>query len=139
VDCGRAVELHIRNGDRNGEAAALDSIGYAHHHLGDHQQAVDHYEQALRLYELISDRTLEADTLGHLSDAQLALGRPAAARRSVLRAAEIFDELGHPDGKRIRAKLAAVDNAVDNAVDVDNAVNSAVGSAANATASDATV
>jgi tetratricopeptide (TPR) repeat protein len=38
--CCRPLDLHRDLADRHLEAPALDSVGFAHHHLGDHDQAV---------------------------------------------------------------------------------------------------
>jgi tetratricopeptide (TPR) repeat protein len=103
--CQEAVVLHTKLGDDNGAAADWDSLGYAHHHLGQFEEAIACYDTALRLYEQIGDRAMEADTLRHLSSAQLALGRRAAARGTVGRAATILDQLGHPDAAKIREQF----------------------------------
>ena len=45
--CVAALALHRRHGDPGGEAGTLDSLGFIAHRIGDHQQAVEHYLQAL--------------------------------------------------------------------------------------------
>ncbi len=106
--CQEAVALHTRLGDDNGAAADWDSIGYAHHHLGNYADAIGCYDTALRLYQQIGDRALEADTLRHIGESQLALGQTERGRATVERAANILDQLGHPDAAQIRAQLAQV-------------------------------
>jgi DNA-binding SARP family transcriptional activator/tetratricopeptide (TPR) repeat protein len=106
--CQEAMILHTKLGDDNGAAADWDSIGYAHHHLGQYHEAIGCYDTALRLYRQIGDRALEADTLLHIGDALRALGDAARARANVERAANILEQLGHPDAAKIRAQLAGV-------------------------------
>ncbi|HEX4225314.1 MAG TPA: BTAD domain-containing putative transcriptional regulator [Pseudonocardiaceae bacterium] len=103
--CQEAVVLHTKLGDDNGAAADWDSLGYAHHHLGQFEEAIACYDTALRLYQQIGDRAMEADTLRHLSSAQLALGRRHAARGTARRAVTILDELGHPDAAKLREQF----------------------------------
>ena len=50
------------------QAETWDSLGYAHHHLGQPLQAIVCYEHAIDLYRDFGDRYNEADTLAHLGD-----------------------------------------------------------------------
>ena len=79
------------------QAATWDSLGYAHHHLGHHAQAITCYQQALDLFRDLGDRYDEADTLTHLGDTHHAAGDPDAARDAWQQALTILDELDHPD------------------------------------------
>jgi DNA-binding SARP family transcriptional activator/tetratricopeptide (TPR) repeat protein len=106
--CQEALILHTKLGDDNGTAADWDSIGYAHHHLGQYHEAIGCYDTALRIYRQVGDRALEADTLLHIGDARLALGDAEQARATAELAADILEQLGHPDAATIRARLAQV-------------------------------
>ncbi|CAL9675354.1 hypothetical protein SUDANB105_07839 [Streptomyces sp. enrichment culture] len=77
--CGQAVSLHHMIGDTNGEAAALDSLGHAYHHMGRHSEAFVCYRRTLKLYQHMNDRCLEAATLLHMGDSQ-AGGSPCHRR-----------------------------------------------------------
>ncbi len=63
-------------------ADTLDSIAYVYGRLADCPRAIDHYEQALAMYQHIGDPEGEARSLLHLGDVQLAEGLSRAARRS---------------------------------------------------------
>ncbi|MEU4338723.1 tetratricopeptide repeat protein [Micromonospora lupini] len=104
--CAQALALLRRTGDRHGEANTWDSLGFIHARLGDHREAIRCYGRALRLYRRISDRYDEADTLSRLGESRLAAGDPAGAARTWRRALGILDDLGHPDGERVRDLLA---------------------------------
>ncbi|HZC61460.1 MAG TPA: tetratricopeptide repeat protein [Streptosporangiaceae bacterium] len=92
-------------GEPHWEAATWDSLGLIHHGLGDHQQAIACYQRSVDLWRELADRFNEADTLDSLGDVQHSAGDDEAANRTWARALRIFDEIGHPDGDRIRAKL----------------------------------
>ena len=93
-------------GNRHGAAGAWDSIGYAHHHLGEYPQAITCYRHAVDLYREAGDRYVEADTLTHLGDTHHAAGDIDAARAAYDRAVRILDELDHPDAAKVHAKLS---------------------------------
>jgi tetratricopeptide (TPR) repeat protein len=99
------VALHQQAGDRYGEAAAWDSLGYAHHRAGRHARAVDCYRCALDLIHDIGDRYNEAYVLEHLGDTHLAVDQPGAARADWTRALTILTELQHPAAQGVRDKL----------------------------------
>jgi tetratricopeptide (TPR) repeat protein len=84
---------------------AWDSSGLAHHHLGEHDQAIACYKRALEIYRELGDRQYEADTMSHLGDAHHAVGATATARRFWRQALAILDEIGHHEADGIRAKL----------------------------------
>lgn len=105
TQCRLSLALHQEIGDRNGEAAAWDSLGYAYHHLGRYEEALAGYAHALDLYREIRDGYLEADTLVHIGDSHAAAGDPdlaAAARRPAL---DILNGFDHPDAEDITDKL----------------------------------
>ncbi len=45
-DHEQALVLSRKAGERSIESATLDSLGYAHHHLGQHSEAIACYQQA---------------------------------------------------------------------------------------------
>jgi len=103
--CERALELHRATGDRFGEAATLDSLGYCHHQAGRHRQAVTFYEHALDTYADIGERYYRAHTLIRLGETRQASGNPRAARDHWQQAAQLLDDLHHPDAETVRARL----------------------------------
>ena len=105
VICRQALAELRHLGDRNGEAGSWDSLGYAHQHLGDHDQAVSCYRQALRLLADLGDHTHEAEVLVRLAETLDGAGVEDEARAARESALAIFERIGHPDAKAVRARL----------------------------------
>ncbi len=103
--CQRALAGIQDLGERCWEAATWHSLGYIQHQLGNRQKAVSFYERSLAICRELADRYHEADTLDHLGDVHYSSGDTDTARRTWMRALRIFDEIGHPDRDRVRAKL----------------------------------
>ncbi len=99
------IAMHREVGDRFGEAQALNNLGDTYYHLGNHAQAIAHHRQALDLTRQVGDRYMEADTLTHLGETYLAAGEPDAARDAYRQALVILDDLRHPEGQQVRARL----------------------------------
>src|SRR5439155_442020 len=120
--CERALAGSQEMGERNWEAATWHSLGYIYHQLGDNQRAVGCYERSLDLCRALADRFNEADTLEHLGDVHHSAGDIDAAHWAWTQALRIFDEIDHPGGDRVRAKLqnrddrAAADGVVSQAL-----------------------
>jgi DNA-binding SARP family transcriptional activator len=108
TDCRSSVSLHQQLGDRHGLATAWESLGYAHHHLGQHADAVDCYWHAVALFHDAGHRHYEAVTLIHLGDTHLAAGHRGAARAAWSRSLRILDGLDGPGAEQVRAKLAGL-------------------------------
>ena len=99
-------------GSQDGVASAMDSLGYAHQHLGNYAEATACYQQAIDLHHQIGGRWGVAETLGHLGDSHSAAGNPAQARAAWEEALAILDDLHHPDADQIRAKLKGLSASV---------------------------
>jgi tetratricopeptide (TPR) repeat protein len=106
VRCRQALALQP---DDSLQASAWDSLGYAHHHLGEYPQATTCYQTALAIYRTLGDRYNEADTLTHLGQAHQAAGELASAAHVWRQAIAIVDELGHAEADQVRAKLRHLD------------------------------
>ena len=91
------------------EAHTGDSLGFIHHHLGRHAQALACYQEALDLYRTIGDHHSQATTLSRIGDTHRATGDVQAAASAWRQAVAILDELGHPDADEVRAKLRGQD------------------------------
>ena len=61
------MPLRRQVGDRSGEATTLNNIGSVYDDLGEQQQALAYYEQALPLRRQVGDRSGEANTLNNLA------------------------------------------------------------------------
>ncbi|MFS8202779.1 AfsR/SARP family transcriptional regulator [Streptomyces sp. CWNU-52B] len=107
-DCRRAVRIAHRSGNRNIEAAAWDTMGVAHHRLGQYDEALEAFDQALAHYRALNDASLTADTLVHRGEA-LAVISPQEARQAWKEALEILDALGHAEADRLRELLEGPD------------------------------
>jgi tetratricopeptide (TPR) repeat protein len=108
--CEQAIALLQDIGDRYGEAGAWDTIGYAHHNLGRHDQAVTSYHRSLAMCRELGDRGNEAFILTHLGDTHHAAGTGEDARRFWQQALAILTDLDHPDADELRDKLAMSDH-----------------------------
>jgi len=97
--------------DRRGRAPIWDSLGYAHHKLGHHAEAVACFRRALDLYRELGDRHVEGLVLMHLAEAQQAGGNTRRARVTWRRALAILTELDPPAADQIRVALAEIDSA----------------------------
>lgn len=106
--CAEALTVLQGLGDTMGEAAALDSLGYIHNSLGQHEQAISYYKRALRKREG-RERVYQAETLPQLAEAQLAAGRPAEARDTLLQALEQLGQFASHDADAVRARLREVE------------------------------
>ncbi|WP_425568387.1 tetratricopeptide repeat protein [Nonomuraea rubra] len=89
------------------EAGAWDTLGYAHHHLGDHQRAIDCYRRSLALYRATGRSHLEAEVLEHLGDTHHALGDATAAAAAWQQALDLLIPLDHTGAGKLHAKLSA--------------------------------
>jgi DNA-binding SARP family transcriptional activator/tetratricopeptide (TPR) repeat protein len=98
-----AIQTHARhaadlNGDRSGEARALDNLGLVYRWQGSYQQAAEHHQQALTLFREIGDRSGEADALGNLGLAYWNQGHFQQAvehqQQALILAREIGDRYG---------------------------------------------
>ena len=103
----RPTSLLSRIGATALQHVTFNSMGRAHHNLGNHQQAITCYQQALHLARKAGDRYTEAETLAQLGETQHAAGQPDTACDSWHRALAIFDDIGHPAAAAIRAMLSA--------------------------------
>jgi len=104
-----ALALHRELGNRQGEAAAWEALGYAYHHLGDHAHALTCYQRSLELFHDLGDLYYEATLLNHLGETHHAAGDPGAARSCWQRALDIFTELEHPEAVTVRTRLDELD------------------------------
>lgn len=75
---------------REGEAAALDSLGYIAHRTGHYSHVVDCYQQALTLFRDLGSTFQEADTRANLAEAHHMLGQHEQARAAWPQALRLY-------------------------------------------------
>ena len=95
--------------DYDGLAKTWDSLGYAHHHLGQYTQAVACQQRALALYRDLGDRYNETEILTHLGDTHHVAGNHQDARAAWREALTILNDIQHPNAETISRKLDALD------------------------------
>ncbi|MFD7033444.1 BTAD domain-containing putative transcriptional regulator [Streptomyces sp. NPDC059917] len=117
-----AVEIHRRTPGREMEAASvLSNMGIVYGDLGDHPQAIDHYEQALEHYERAGVPEQTAATLNNMADALGALGHHADALEVLTRAEAIQwateDHFGLAVGLSTRGEVLQAAARIPEAID----------------------
>lgn len=90
----RALRLYQAAGDRNGQATALNAIGWQYAHLGEYERALPLCRQALELHDEIGDRHGAASTCDSLGLILRHLGRYAEAVSCYQRSIDLFEEVG---------------------------------------------
>jgi tetratricopeptide (TPR) repeat protein len=93
-------------GERYGEATALDSLGFAHQRLGDHDEVIAQYRGALDIFRDLKDRCGQVETLIKLGEVYQATGQLDAAHQTWDEARPLALDLVHPDADQLRAQLA---------------------------------
>lgn len=91
------------------EAYTLESIGYAHQHLGHYAESVSYYQEALETFLRLGDRYYVATMHARLGELLEASGDRAAARDHWHQAVSILDTLRHRDADRLRSALHDMD------------------------------
>ncbi len=91
--CAEALFMQQQIGTPQEQAASLDSLGLAHHRLGDLGQATALYDRAIANFERAGDRRGLAETLTRRAETHDAAGRPDAARADRDHAAAIHEQL----------------------------------------------
>jgi len=109
ASCEAALALYRRHlPDHGSNAATLDNLGLIANRLRDHDQALDHYNQALALCRRQGDAFTEADILDHLADAHLALNHHGQARHAWKGAHKLYQaQYRLTDAQRVSQKIAS--------------------------------
>lgn len=103
----RALALFRQIGDRYGEGITETSIGETFEDMGQPDEAITHYENALAAHDEASPDGVErTDALRNLARAYGSLGHTAEARTAWRAALPVLDRLGDPAASEIRARLA---------------------------------
>jgi tetratricopeptide (TPR) repeat protein len=102
----QALIQHRAHGNRAYEAAVLDTLGHIHHQNGQHEIAIEYYQQSLHLSHEVGNRSGAVEVLLHLGDALHDIG-DRAAHDHWLTALKILQEDGLPGADKILARLAA--------------------------------
>lgn len=105
TSCQAALGL-LEPDDLDGQASTWDSLGYIHHHRGDHREAIACYQRSLDVFRSLGDHYWTADVLIHLGDSHLAAGGPVEARAAWHEALGILEDLGHPHADAARTRLS---------------------------------
>ncbi|BAZ05166.1 tetratricopeptide repeat protein [Calothrix sp. NIES-3974] len=80
-------------GDKKEQAFALLGIGRVYSDLGQKQQALEYYQQALPLLRAVGDRRGEATTLGNLANLERKQGNLQASLQHIETAIQIIEQL----------------------------------------------
>ncbi|MFJ3673873.1 BTAD domain-containing putative transcriptional regulator [Streptomyces sp. NPDC090106] len=108
--CRESLDQWLGLGENIHAAHTWDSVGHAHHRLGEYDEAVSAYQSALELYRGHQDLPwFVASTLDRLAKTHLSAGRPDDARRTWTEALEIFERLDHADAESVRTALRLLD------------------------------
>ncbi|WP_328686091.1 AfsR/SARP family transcriptional regulator [Streptomyces sp. NBC_00343] len=104
--CRQALAVWLEHGENVHVAHTWDSVGHAHHRLGEYGEAAAAFHSALDLYRAHQHLPwFVAGTLDRLADTHLSAGNPEDARRTWTEALEIYELLNHNDAESIRVKL----------------------------------
>jgi tetratricopeptide (TPR) repeat protein len=105
--CERSLELARRTRNRNIENRALRTLGEIHLRLGEPEESCRRYEEALLLAKETGNRYEEARAHEGVGDARIEYGDAHSATVHWKQALELYDQLGVPEGDRVRDRLDA--------------------------------
>lgn len=93
-------------GRRHNEAAWLGNLGLAYNDLGQPEEAIQYYQQALDLARQTGDQRTVGNNLGKLGLAYRDLGQIGLARQSLKQALAIFEQINSPSADMVQDWLA---------------------------------
>ncbi|HEV3069253.1 MAG TPA: tetratricopeptide repeat protein [Streptosporangiaceae bacterium] len=94
-----AAAIYRSQGDRRGEAHALDQMGMAHARVTRYREALAYFHEARHLYRAAEDRHGEATTLAHAGIVCWHLGRYPDALDDLREAQSVYREVGDRRGE----------------------------------------
>jgi tetratricopeptide (TPR) repeat protein/TolB-like protein len=94
----RALALHGRLHNEQGQGEVLNAMGVAYHQLGDNAQAIEKYSQAAGIRRRLGDERGIATSLKNRARVHLATGRFAAAEPDLAEARRISERIGDKAG-----------------------------------------
>ncbi|GGN13764.1 AfsR/SARP family transcriptional regulator [Streptomyces fuscichromogenes] len=104
--CRQALVLCQELGYDSGAADSWDSIGFALHRLGRHDEAVAAYRDALAIFQQGGGIDWYAvGTVMRLGDVHLSAGQPDAARAVWTDGLDVLERLGHADAEDLAVSL----------------------------------
>ncbi|MCA6597395.1 MAG: tetratricopeptide repeat protein [Pseudanabaena sp. M046S1SP1A06QC] len=77
--CQQALEKFKINGNRIGEAEAIDNLGITYYNLGQYQESIEFLQQSLAIKKQIGDQDGESNTLFDLGRAYYGIGQSEKA------------------------------------------------------------
>ncbi|MFE3170616.1 BTAD domain-containing putative transcriptional regulator [Amycolatopsis sp. NPDC059090] len=101
----RALDLARRSRNRNVENRALRTLGEIYRRLGERDESSRRFEEALRVSKETSNPFEEACAHEGAAQTRYEQGDPRSAAVHWRRAMELFDDLGVPEGDRVRVRL----------------------------------
>ncbi|TVZ05886.1 tetratricopeptide repeat protein [Trebonia kvetii] len=110
IDCFKqALALFREIGDRTGEAEALNGVGEIMMAASRPQEARAGHAAALTLASQTGDAYEQARAHAGLGAALTACGDVTVGKRHLVRALEVYAEIGAPESEAIRGRLAALE------------------------------
>jgi tetratricopeptide (TPR) repeat protein len=98
-------------GDRDGEAATRDSLGFIAHHNARYDEALHHYHEALTLDVDLGHIYNVADILDHLGQTYIAIGDEGQARAAWQQAVDLYrSQHRNVTADRMQQQLDALDD-----------------------------
>lgn len=112
--CEHALTLCRHHNYGEGEASALDALGYVAQHSEQHIPAMNYYQQALVLYRDLGYSYEEPNVLDRLGHVHAAFGSYDEARQTWRQALELYrTQYRTADADRMQQQLAALDEPPD--------------------------
>lgn len=90
-----------KNGARLAEADTLNKIGEIHIQLKEYDKALELHQQALAMYEELSDRQGEAETLGYVGNAYFQAGKYRHVEELFRQKLESHRKIGDVEGEKL--------------------------------------
>ncbi len=94
-----ATETAKNNSDAKSQARMLNELGFVHHALGNNENGLHYYAEALSLRRQVGDRSGEATTLINISEVYSVFGENKKALEYLLTALPLWRQSGHLNGE----------------------------------------
>ncbi|WP_237395864.1 CHAT domain-containing protein [Okeania sp. KiyG1] len=91
--------LSLEVGDRSGKATTLNLIGEFYQSIGQPEEALKYFREALSLWEKVGDRSGKATTLNLIGEFYQSIGQPEEALKYFQDALFLWEEVGDRSGK----------------------------------------